>query len=373
MDFSFNETQHDIQKLARDILSNLASTDALKAVDNQAKRFDAALWQQLAQSGLLGLAIEPAHGGMGLQLTELCLLAEEVGRTVAPAPIVPVLVSTAMPIQRFGSDALKTHILPAVASGASLITAGLVEPISQMPFAPEAKACETNGQFVITGTKTAVPFADDALRVLVTAKVNDHEVGVFLIDPNHEGVTLTAQTSTSDEPWFELTMANVAATDVLVIDNGDAAQWIYNCSATAYCAMQLGISEVALKTTADYTCERIQFDVPIGSFQSVQHRVANGFIDLSCLRLTTYQACTLLDDAKDATNEVLIAKIWAGDVGHRISYASQHLHGGIGIDKDYHLWRYSVWARHMEIYLGSSAELLAQLGTRIAQGKAYAS
>jgi alkylation response protein AidB-like acyl-CoA dehydrogenase len=89
------------------------------------------------------------------------------------------------------------------------------------------------------------------------------------------------------------------------------------------------------------------------------------------LRLNTYQAVSRLASELDATTEVQIAKIWAGDAGHRVSYASQHMHGGMGIDRDYPLWRYCLWARHNEIMLGSSAQQLAALGARIAAGEAY--
>ena len=98
---------------------------------------------------------------------------------------------------------------------------------------------------------------------------------------------------------------------------------------------------------------------------------SNCFIDVTCLRLNTYQAVSRLDSGVEATTEVQIAKIWAGDVGHRVSYAAQHMHGGMGIDRDYPLWRLCLWARHNEMMLGSSAKQLALLGARIAQGQAY--
>src|SRR5690606_34119695 len=112
------------------------------------------------------------------------------------------------------------------------------------------------------------------------------------------------------------------------------------------------VTDRALRMTASYAAERKQFGVPIATFQAVGHRAANGFIDVECLRLNTYQAVSRLHSGLDATTEVQIAKIWAGDVGHRVSYSAQHLHGGTGIDRDYPLWRYCLWARHNEMMLG---------------------
>ena len=104
----------------------------------------------------------------------------------------------------------------------------------------------------------------------------------------------------------------------------------------------------------------------IATFQAVGHRAADCFIDVECLRLVSQQAVSLLDQGLDASAAVLVAKIWTGDVTHRVSQASQHLHGGIGVDRDYPLFRYCLWARQIELTAGSSAQLLAILGEDIA-------
>lgn len=374
MDFTFNETQQEVQNLANQILADLSTTERLNEIDKLPQRFDKELWAQLAESGLLGTALAEENGGMGLGFTELCLFVEEVGRTVAAVPVVPVLVSAALPIQQFGNDAQKA-ILAKVANGEALITAALTEHLADNPAKPATVASANDGGYVLNGTKIAVPFADSAELIVTTAKT-DQGVIVVLLDPKAAGVSISEQVSTSHEPWFEVALNNVQVSqqDVLVdAQEGEAAaQWLYERTVAAYCAMQVGVTEASLRTTAQFTCEREQFDVPIGSFQAVQHRAADCFIDVQCLKLTTYQAVSRLDLGLPATNEVLTAKVWAGDTGHRVSYAAQHLHGGTGIDKDYHLWRYSLWSRHLEIIMGSSAQLLAELGERIAKGEAYA-
>ena len=375
MDFSFNEAQLEVQKLASQILTDLSTSKRLNEIDQQDDRFDENLWAQLAEVGLLGTAFSETNGGMDFGFTELCLFVEELGRTVAAAPVIPVVVSAALPIQQFGTAEQQRRFLPAVAAGEKLITAGLSEALSECPSAPATVATDDGDNYKLSGVKIAVPFAHKADRILLTAKLGGG-VGVFLLDPKANGVELIRQVSTTREPWFEVTMSDavVVAEDVLVGDeNGaDAARWIAERTVAAYCAMQLGVTDQSMHTTAQFTCERVQFGVSIGSFQAVQHRAADCFIDVQCLKLTTYQAVSLLDSGRDATNEVLIAKIWAGDTGHRVSYASQHLHGGTGIDKDYHLWRYCLWARQIEMVLGSSAALLAVLGKKIAAGEAYA-
>ncbi|HEY9035438.1 MAG TPA: acyl-CoA dehydrogenase family protein [Pseudomonadales bacterium] len=375
MDFSFNETQKEVQGLARQMLTDLATVERLNAIDQQDDRFDADLWKQLAEAGLLGVAIDEKFGGMGFGFTELALFVEEVGRTVAPVPVVPVLVSAAMPIQKFGSAVLKKAWLPRIASGEVLVTAALAEDRNEDPALPLTTAKSKGKSLLVSGTKICVPFAKMAERVLVSAKTSKGVV-VVLVDPKAKGVKLTRQVSTTREPWFEMIMKDVVVPEAEIVvkaDKGAAAmKWVSERTMTAMCAMQIGVSDKAMRMTASYACERQQFGVPIGTFQAVQHRAANCYMDVECLKLTTYQAMSLLDGGFEATNEVLIAKIWAGDTGHRVSYAAQHLHGGFGIDRDYSLWRYSLWARQLEMSLGTSARLLAGLGERIAAGKAYA-
>ncbi|MRI33986.1 acyl-CoA dehydrogenase [Endozoicomonas sp. OPT23] len=370
MDFSFNDTQQDVQKLTRQILSELSTPDRLNQIDQQVDRFDESLWQQLATSGLLGVAIDERYGGMGFGFTELCLLIEEVGRTVAALPVIPVLVSAALPIQKYGSNEQKERLLTGLVKGETFITAALSEAMSEFPGAPEVMAVVTESDYLLTGTKIAVPFADKAECILITADTVDG-IGLFLVNPKAKGVVLTRQRSTTNEPWFELTMndVSVAAEDVLVTGSEavEVADWISERTMAASCVMQVGVVDEMTRMTASYTCERVQFNAPIGSFQAVQHRAADCLIDSTCLKLTAYQAVSLLDEDSEATAEVLIAKIWAGDAGHRVSYAAQHLHGGMGIDKDYHLWRYCLWARQLEMSLGNSASHLSALGERIAR------
>ena len=374
MDFSFNEIQLDVQKLANQILQEQSTTERLNKIDELDVRFDKDLWSQLAESGLLGTAFSENNGGMGLGFMELCLFIEEVGRTVAAVPVVPAIVSAGLPIQAFGTVEQKTRLLAPLASGDILLTAALNEAQNECPSAPVTIAVADGNNYKLSGTKICVPFAVQSERILLTAKVGN-DVGVFLLDPKAAGVILTEQISTTREPWFEIVLdsAVVEAADVVMSSGGaEAAQWLMHRTVTAYCAMQVGVVDAMTKTTAQFTCEREQFGVPIGSFQAVQHRAADCFIDTQCLKLVAYQAASILDSGKDATNEVIIAKIWAGDTGHRVSYAAQHLHGGTGIDKDYHLWRYCLWARQLEIVLGNSAQLLSVLGKRIAAGEAFA-
>lgn len=376
MDFGISEEQKEVQTLARQILSEQVTPEKLAAYDEyRAERLDHDLWQKLATAGLLGVAIGEEHGGMGFGFTELVLFIEECGRTIAPVPVVPHLVSAALPLQTFGSDSQRRTWLPGTVDGSGLLTAGLTEPLHEEPADPQYTRAESSGEgYRISGVKTAVPFAAQAQRILLAAR-SPQGVVVALVDPNAKGVTCHPLKVTTYEPQYEVVLdaVEVGAEDILAgPEQGEAVMtWITERTTAALCAHQLGAADQVLRLTASYTAERKQFGVPVATFQAVGHRAADRFIDVECLRLTTYQAASRLDSGVDARVEVDIAKIWAGDCGHRVSYSAQHLHGGMGIDRDYPLWRYCLWLRHNEMTLGASARRLSDLGQRIAAGEAF--
>ncbi len=376
MDFGFSETQRDVQQLARKILGEQVSAETLAQYDEfAAERFDRGLWQQLADAGLLGVAIDQAHGGMGLGFFELALLVEEAGRVVAPLPLIPHAVSAALAIQQFGSEAQRAALLPGAADGSLQLSAALAETNNDNPARPSAVQAVVDGAgYRLNGIKTCVPYARGATAILASAAAPEGTIAV-LIDPVAAGVRFSDVSYTTYEPLVEMALDEVMidADAVLAGPEQGAAvmQWTAERTTAALCAHQLGVTDVAMRMTASYTAEREQFGVPVATFQAVGHRAANCFIDVECLRLNSYQAVSLLDAGNDATTEVQIAKVWAGDVGHRVSYAAQHLHGGTGIDRDYPLWRFCLWARHNEVMLGGSARQLSALGERIAAGEAY--
>jgi acyl-CoA dehydrogenase len=131
--------------------------------------------------------------------------------------------------------------------------------------------------------------------------------------------------------------------------------------------MQLGVTERALEMTAQYSCERVQFDRPIGSFQAVHQRAADAYINLESIRLTAWEAAWRLGQELESDEHVQVAKFWAAEGGQFVAYACQHLHGGIGIDVDYPLHRYFKWAIQLEHELGSARHQLAWLGKTIAE------
>jgi len=365
MDFGISEEQEALRDHARQILQDRTGSDRLRELETQGQSFDRALWDELAKANLLGTAIEEESGGMGFGFVELALLLEEVGRAVAPVPALATLVMGALPISRFGTPEQKRRLLPGVASGQEILSAALIEADSDDPRELAAKATRDGDGWRLEGEKICVPAAEIARRILVPAKA-DGGIGLFLVDPSATGVELSPQQSTALETQFGVRLAGVRveADDVLADpeSGSEALDWTLERSVAALCAMQLGVCEAALRMTAEYVSTREQFGRKLSTFQAVGHQAADAYIDVECLRVTTQQAVWRLDVGKTAHEETSIAKVWAGDTGHRVSYAAQHLHGGIGVDLDYPLHRYCFWARQIELTLGSSAHHIDRLG-----------
>ena len=371
MDFSLTEPQQEVQKLAQKILADHSANDYLAQVDTEHDHFDQSLWRVLATAGLLGLAIDDAYGGIGYGFETLCLLVEEVGRSAAAVPAIPVLVNAALVVQQFGSIEQRARLLPGVADGSQLLVAAMVEPDNENAAQPTSHASRgVNGNWTLSGVKHCVPLADRAQKILLSARSTEGLL-VLLLDPGAEGVVLSRQQVTAGEPQYRVQLKQVAIAAQDVVAAGERAEALVSLqlqqSRAAICAMTVGLTDRMMRMTAEYTSRREQFGRPIATFQAVAHRAADCYIDVECLRLVTQQAVALLQQGSDAREAVQVAKIWCGDVAHRLSQAAQHLHGGIGVDRDYPLFRYCLWARQLELSLGGSTVLSAELGAAIAQ------
>jgi len=363
MDFTFTEEQETIAKIARQLFEHRATPEHLTEVEAGAVRYDAALWRELATADLLGIALPENVGGSEHGFLELALLLAEVGWSVAPVPVYATLLLGADTIARHGDEGQRQRYLPDVVTGSRLLTAGLAEPRCSDPTVPATTARRDRDGWRIDGSKEMVPAAQVAHTMLVPA-VDDDGVGVFMVDLNADGVELRPVTTTNGEPHADVFLngAVVSGRDQL---NGNGAEMIESLHARALvglCAIQLGVTERALRIAAAYTTEREQFGRPIGSFQAVQQRMADAFIDVEAIRWTMWQAAWLLGHGRRASREAGIAKFWAGEAGARVAATAQQVHGGIGIDTTYPLFRYFLWAKHNELTLGSASAQLARLG-----------
>jgi 3-oxocholest-4-en-26-oyl-CoA dehydrogenase beta subunit len=377
MDFTFTEEQETISKLARELFERRATPERLTELEAGEYRYDAALWKELASVDLLGTALPESVGGNGGGFLELGVLLAEVGWSVAPVPAYPTLLLGADPIARHGTPEQQRRFLPGVIEGTRILSAGLQEPgrsDATIPTkTPVTSARRDGANWRLDGTKELVPAAQLADTVLIPASVDDGTVGLFLLATDAYGVDVRPVATTTREPHADVFLdgAIVSAADRLE-GPGALVGSLYTRALVGLCAIQLGVSERALRMAAEYTCGREQFGRPIGSFQAVQQRMADGFIDVEAIRWTTWHAAWLIAEGRlpdQAARAARIAKFWAAEAGARVAATTQHVHGGIGIDTTYPLHRYFLWAKQNELTLGSASRQLAHLGSTYPEGR----
>jgi alkylation response protein AidB-like acyl-CoA dehydrogenase len=384
MDFTYSEEQDAVRQLAAQIFGERSTHERLKQIEAEAGDegpFDRDLWRELANAGLLGIHLGEDVGGAGLDFVAACLVVEAAGRTAAYVPVVETMVYGAVPIARFGTDAQRKTWLAAVASGDTVLTAALAELSGEviLPGGTEPATTATaqaDGSWLLRGTKACVPgaFAADAVLVPASCKTADGAstgIGVFIVDPRAPGVTLVRQTTTTGRPEAIIELADVqlAGDRRLGGEEADGAaivQVITEYATTALCVFEAGACATALDLTAEYTKTRVQFEKPIATFQAVGQRAADAYVDTEAIRLTAWQAASRLAAGLPAASEIAVAKYWAAEGGQRVVHAASHLHGGVGVDRDYPLHRYFLLTRQIELTLGGANESLRRLGRILA-------
>ena len=370
MNFAYTEEQQAVFDLAAQILKDGSTQERLLAAErSDGPRFDADLWQQLGEAGLVGLGIPEAYGGGGLGFVEVAAVLEQVGRTAAPVPFFETAVLGALALVEFGNEAQKQAILPGVATGQTRLSAAIVEaeaPIEK----PVTRASGSGSGWRLEGTKAFVPGGELADHLLVSA-MTDVGPAVFLVDAAAEGVSQKPLSTTSMLPESMLTLEGVEVEEGAMLGPlGKGAQiieFIDQRANAALCSLALGVCEAALELTAEYSKTRKQFDQPVAMFQSVSHREADAYIDTQAVRLSALEVAWLISAGRDAEEEIAIAKHFASEAGYRVTFSAQHIHGGVGVDREYPVHRYYIYARHLELMLGGSTHHLRRLGKLIAE------
>lgn len=357
MNFDLTEEQNEIAELAARILDDHIDIEVLRKTEETQDWFDRELWEKFVSSGLIGATMKEDVGGAGLDILALVCLLRAQGQHVAPIPLLPTLVS-AMTVDKFGTDDKRESLLPEIVNGSKLLTFASQEFLNDHFMEPVTSY--ENG--LITGTKIVVEYANHADSVLVTAIDGDEPV-VCIVDLKDPNITMRATDSTRGEPLWELSFEKTAADK---IGGRESVYWLFQILLVSLCAVQLGVTETALKMTASYTSEREQFGRPLATFQAVTQRLADQFINVGGIRLTTFSAAWRLSVDIDALEDILIAKWWASERATEIAHATQHCHGGMGVSKDYPLYRYTLWNKHITTSLGAGTQTLRSLGSFLA-------
>ncbi|MFF9568622.1 acyl-CoA dehydrogenase family protein [Streptomyces sp. NPDC014685] len=390
MDFTFTEEQQAATEAARAVFSGTAPDRVPSPALTPgavAEDIDRPLWAELAVGDLLGLTLEPRHGGAGLDPIALCLVLRESARVLARVPLLETC-AVAMTLQRYGDPGLAAELLPLVGRGELVLTVGANGRSGHDPaeLAITARRETTTKDhlsdgvsgdadsaasgWVLDGVQSAVPWAQVADWIAVPGHTGEGRAVVALIRPDQDGVGLAEQVSTNGERFAEVRLRSVRVDRRALIDGAGAWEWLRALLTTGTCALALGLGEAVLAMTSEYTGKREQFGFPIATFQAVAVQAADRYIDLRAMEVTLWQAAwrisTGTDGALPAEGDIAVAKIWASDGIRRVVQTAQHLHGGFGADTDYSLHRFHAWAKQIELSLGPAAAHEEALGDLLA-------
>ena len=363
MDFTLNEEQQAVADLAGQILSDRVTAESLRDIEKADDWFDRDTYAELAKAGIVGIALATDVGGGGLGLIEAAQVLEAQGRTVAPLPLWSGTLG-AMAVDAFGSPEQRRRELPGVAAGSRVLTVAVQELHDDDYLNPRTQATDSDGGWALTGTKIAVEFAEVSAAAVVTAH-SDAGAALFLVDLAADGVHLTSGRSTRLQPVHQLDLDNAPA-ELLGTVGGSEVGWLNDRAIALLCATQVGVVDTALRMTAEYASTREQFGRPIATFQAVTQRLADQYIHVEAVRLCTYAAVWELGEGRKASERLHIAKWYSSHWAHDVAHATQHIHGGMGVDVDYPLHRYTLWNKHIECSLGAGTQQLRHLGAMLA-------
>jgi len=367
MDFLIPEAADDLGGLVRTITEAVCTPEHQRELDGAQSRFDRDLWSKLIDADVLSAAAPESLGGGGYGVLEQAAVLEALGRQLAAVPYLESVMVAAGALARFGSRELQQEWAEPAVRGQKILTVALAGEMGDGPV--QAQADGTG--YRLTGTRALVPYGPVANAFLVPAET-DLGTKVFVISADDPGVTATLLDTTGHGSvgHLELTCVEVGEPRVLgggsESDGSAVLDWLETQHTLGLSAFQLGVVDRALELTAQYAREREQFDRPIGSFQAVSARLADGYIDVKGLRLTLAQAAWRLSEDQPADVDVRSAAFWAAEAGHQIAHTAVHVHGGVGIDTDHPVHRYFLAAKQAEFALGSATGALLAIGRELA-------
>ncbi|TYB46881.1 acyl-CoA dehydrogenase family protein [Actinomadura chibensis] len=367
MDFNLDETQRELQGLAAGVLAREAARERLEAFERDGAPYDAAAWRALASAGVLGAVLPEDAGGAGLGPVELAVVLREAGARVAPVPLYASLALAGVPLGRHGTPAQRALLAP-LAAGETVLTGAYREvgPTGRVA----ATARRDGGGFVLDGVKTFVPYAREAARILVPARVDGAGVGVFLVEP--AAAAISPQPSATSEPLSRVALGGVrVGPDALLGGAADGAAWdtLRRTAVAGAVAVASGVVDGALELTKEYVRTREQFGRALAQFQAVTMQIGDVYIAKRALDVAVWAGVWRLAEGAPDTDEVLAVAAYnaCGPVVEAL-YTCQHLHGGIGLDVTYPLHRHFAWGKQCAHLLGGADDPLDSLGDLLAAG-----
>lgn len=374
MNFDFSEDQKLLREQARRLLAEKCPTKVVRAVLEGSAGYDTALWKSIAEMGWLGTAIPETYGGLGLGALELCVVAEELGRVLAPLPFSSTICQFAQALLLAGSEDQKRRLLPEIASGDIIGTFARAEA----PGGVTPRSIRTSfhaGR--LSGSKTAVADGMDAHSAIVLARTSEEAgergLSLALVDLNSKGVRRQKLDSIDPSRRRAQLHFDHAAAELLgpTGDGWEIARQVLDRAAILMAFEQVGGADACLAMARDYALTRHAFGRAIGSFQAIKHRLADIYIGNELARSNAYYgAWALSTNARELPLAAAAARISATQAFDLAANESVQVHGGIGFtwEADCHLFQKR--ARDLALALGPQRVWKDRLVTELERSNA---
>ncbi len=366
MNFEFSEESDLLRDQARSFLQERCGSKVVRHVLEGGAPYAKDVWQAIAEMGWLGAAIPEEHGGAGLGYEGLCVLAEELGRAVAPVPFASSVYLATEAILAAGTETQKRAMLPALADGSTIGTFALAEGPGRP--APEAVKLRAAGGG-LTGEKWPVPDGSFADFAIVAAR-DDGGIGLYRVDLGGPGVSRrTLRTVDPSRDQARLALSGAKAERLGAGDAWPVVERLLEGAAILVAFEQVGGAEACLHMARDYAMERFAFGRPIGSFQAIKHKLADVYVALELARANAYYgAWALSEGGAELPLAAAAARVSATEAFHLASKENIQTHGGVGFTWEFDCHLYYRRSKHLALTLGGAPywkdRLVDQLETR---------
>lgn len=365
MDLDFSEEQAMFRKTVRDFLERECPTDLVREIEESEQGYSPELWKRIADLGWLGLTFPEEYDGVGGSFLDLAILYDEMGGMAFPSPHFSTVVLCGHTILECGREEQKRGLLPQIASGDLVLALALTEPSARYEAAGiSVRATPAGDDYLINGTKLFVSNANIADYLLCVARTSpgatpEEGITLFLVNAKSPGITCTPlKTICEIGPYkqSEVIFDNVRVPKRNIVGELDRG-WpplakVLQQATMALCAQMVGGARAAFDMSSEYAKERVAFGRPIGSFQAIQHKMANMLVELDGAWLLTYQAAWMLSEGLPCTKEIAMAKSWTSDAYRRITTDAIQIHGGYGYCLEVDTTLHYRMAKAAELLLG---------------------
>ncbi len=366
MDFSFSEEQEMFRTSVRDFLQKECPRTLVREIEEQKKDFSHDIYRKMADLGWLGIMIPDEYGGLGGNWVDMAIFYEEAGRALLQSPHLTTVVLGGQTLLSFGSEAQKSQLLPKIAKGEIIVTLALTEPDAGSNLALLATtAAPDNNDYIISGTKLFVPNAHLADYIITVARTKEG-IMLFLVPGKSEGLTCTPLDTFSWERLNEVVYEKVRVSGKNLLgelNRGEGIAEIVDKAKIMSCAEMVGGAQAALDMALDFSKQRMSLGRPIGTFQVLQHRMADMALAIDGARWLVYSVAWMNSEGVPCAKESAMAQLEAGRVYTYITFEAIHLHGGLAVMADHDLPLYYRRAKAAQLNLGfadSQREVIAK-------------